>query len=101
MICVTPGTGIFLHSITEPKLSVSATMLSHQGRYAELAVEHENPLSPGSLVQFETPSTLYLGEIESKTKEEHLRILIDHSIDRERATAIRRLWNTDQADCSD
>jgi len=97
MTCVTPGTGIFLQSITEPKFSVPATMLSHQGRYAELAIEQENPLGPGSLIQFQTPSTLYLGEIESKTQETHFRILIDHSIDLERASAIRRLWNTDRS----
>jgi hypothetical protein len=70
--------------------------LSLEGRYAEVIVDAE--LSPGSLVQFQNSDTLYLGEIESGRTEagtHRLRVLIEHSVNLERAAAIRRLWNTD------
>jgi hypothetical protein len=98
MASVSSGTEISLASITDPHLTLQGTLLSLEERYAEVALQGETILSRGSLVQFQTPSTLYLGEIESGWTEEgshHIRVLIEHSVDLERAGAIRRLWNTD------
>jgi hypothetical protein len=95
MTAVTPGTEVSLNPIAAPQLSISATMMSHEGRYAELIVEQATSLAQGSLIQFETPTTLYLGEVEAKMEANQIRVLIDHSVDLARATAIRRLWNTD------
>jgi hypothetical protein len=94
MISVTPGTETTLASITDPALTIQATILSADGRYAELALHSGAPLSPGTLIQFQSLETLYLGEIESQPEPDRARILIEHSIDLERAAAIRRLWNT-------
>jgi len=94
MISVTPGTGICLSSLSEPEHAISATLVSQQGKIAEIDLEGANPLAPGALVQFHTPDALYLGEVESELQENRLRILIDHSIDLARARSIRRLWNT-------
>jgi hypothetical protein len=72
--------------------------LSIEGRYAEAALDGETLLAQGALVEFQTAKTLYLGQIESGWTEagaHRIRVLIEHSVDLERAAAIRRLWNTD------
>jgi hypothetical protein len=82
--------------MADPHQSLQGTLLSLEGRYAEVVLDAE--LSPGSLVQFQNSDTLYLGEIESGWTEagaHRLRVLIEHSVNLERAAAIRRLWNTD------
>ena len=95
MTCVTPGTELSVASLTASPLTIQATMLSHEGRFAELAISEDNPLRPGDLVRFQTPTTLYLGEIESEPETNRIRVLLEHSVDLTRATAIRRHWNTD------
>jgi hypothetical protein len=80
--------------MADPHRSLPGRLLSLQGRYAEVALDADAPLGPGTLVQFQSPDTLYLGEIES-TGDRSLRVLIEHSVNLERAAAIRRLWNTD------
>lgn len=87
-------TAISLALLADPHLSLPGRLLSLEGRYAEVALEGEAPLAPGALVQFQSAETLYLGEIESASAN-HLRVLIEHSVNLERAAAIRRLWNTD------
>jgi hypothetical protein len=87
-------TAISLASIADPHLALSGRLLSLEGRYAEVALDQEAALKPGSLVQFQSPETLYLGEVESATAN-RLRVLIEHSVNLDRAAAIRRLWNTD------
>jgi hypothetical protein len=82
--------------MADPKVSHQGRLLSHEGRYAEVVLDAE--LRPGSLVQFQSTETLYLGAIESGWTEagaHRLRVLIEHSVNLERAAAIRRLWNTD------
>lgn len=88
------GTEISLAPLAAPHVAIPGKLLSLGGRYAELTLESDTPLSPGSLVQFQTQQMLYLGEIESGSPEK-LRVLIEHSVDLERAGAIRRLWHTD------
>jgi hypothetical protein len=68
------------------------------GRYIELSLDGQAPPAIGSLVEFQDSGTLYLGEIQDgwvKSGAHHVRVLIEHSVDLERAGAIRRLWNTD------
>jgi hypothetical protein len=89
-------TAISLASMADPHQSLQGKLLSLEGRYAEVVLDAE--LKPGSLVQFQSSETLYLGEIESGWTEagaHRLRVLIEHSVNLERAAAIRRLWNTD------
>jgi len=80
--------------MADPHLSLQGRLLSLEGRYAEVALDSSTPLSQGSLVQFQSADTLYLGEIESAGVQ-RLRVLIEHSVNLDRAAAIRRLWNTD------
>lgn len=87
-------TAISLAPMADPHLSLQGKLLSLEGRYAEVALDQEARLAPGCLVQFQSAETLYLGQIESATAE-RLRVLIEHSVNLERAAAIRRLWNTD------
>ena len=93
MINVTPGTETSLASLTDPHMAVQATIVSAEGRRAELELHGETSLGEGSLVQFQTADTLYLGEIESRSESGQTRVLIEHSVDLERAAAIRRSWN--------
>ena len=68
------------------------------GRYVELSLDGQPPPEKGSLVEFQDSGTLYLGEIQDswvKSGVHHVRVLIEHSVDLEKAGAIRRLWNTD------
>jgi hypothetical protein len=98
MACVTPGTRISLLSIADPESAIQGRLLSLEGGYAEASLDGETLLSRGSLVEFQTSQTLYLGEVESGWTEggtSHIRVLIEHSVDLERAAAISRLWNTD------
>ena len=97
MTSVISGTEISLASMVDPHLTVRGKLLSIEGRYAEAALDGETLLSAGALVQFQTPETLYLGAIESGWTEggaNHVRVLIEHSVDLARAAAIRQLWNT-------
>jgi hypothetical protein len=97
MTSVVSETEISLASMADPHLTVRGKLLSIEGRYAEATLEGATLLSAGSLVQFQTPETLYLGAIESGWTESgtnHIRVLIEHSVDLERAAAIRHLWNT-------
>lgn len=87
-------TAISIAPLADPHLSLQGRLLSLEGRYADLALDQEATLSPGCLVQFQSADTLYLGEIESASAQ-RLRVLIEHSVNLERAAAIRRLWNTD------
>jgi len=76
-------------------------LLSIEGRYAEAAVDSDNLPARGSLVEFQTSETLYLGEIESGWSDagtNRIRVLIEHSLDLDKAAAIRRLWNADNAE---
>ncbi len=89
---------ISLTSMANPDLAIQGEILSIEGRYAELSVYGQTTLRQGSLLKFETPDTLYLGEIESSWQESdgcRFRILIEHSVDLARADAIRRQWNSD------
>jgi hypothetical protein len=98
MFCVISETGISLSSIADPKSTIQGRLLSLDGRYAEASFDTAAPLTRGTLVQFQTSDTLYLGEIETGWKEadaNRVRVLIEHSVDLERAAVIRRLWNTD------
>lgn len=97
MTTVTAGTEIFLASIADPHQNIPATIVSVVGRRAELALRGEISLGEGTLVQFQSPGTLYFGEIEAKGQEGRARILIEHSVDLERAAAIRQLWNAETA----
>jgi len=93
---VTPGTETSLASLTDPQLAVQATIVSAEGRRAELELHGETSLGEGSLVQFRTAQTLYMGEIESRGESGRARIMIEHSVDLERAAAIRRTWNVER-----
>jgi hypothetical protein len=98
MASVTSGTAISLVSIADPQLTIQGRVLSLEGGYAEASLNGKTLLSWGSLVEFQTSKTLYLGEVESGWTEagtNHIRVLIEHSVDLERAAAISRLWNTD------
>lgn len=98
MTFVISETEISLASLADPHVTLRGILVSLNGKYAEAAMKGAFPISRGSLVQFQTGGTLYLGEIESGWTEEgsnHIRILIEHSVDLERAGAIRRLWNTE------
>jgi hypothetical protein len=89
---------ISLTSFADPQLTIRGQLLSIEGRYAEAALDGETLLTQGALVEFQTAKTLYLGQIESGWTEagaHRIRVLIEHSVDLERAAAIRRLWNTD------
>ena len=80
--------------MADPQLSLPGRLLALEGRYAAIALDAEAPFGPGTLVQFQSADTLYLGEIESAS-DRRLRVLIEHSVNLERAASIRRLWNTD------
>jgi hypothetical protein len=98
MATVTPETEISLVSIADPQSAVVGRLLSLEEGYAEASLDGETLLSRGSLVEFQTSETLYLGEVESGWTESgtnHIRVLIEHSVDLEKAAAISRLWNTD------
>lgn len=98
MTSVTSETRISLVSIAEPQCAIPGRLLSLEGCYAEASLDGETPLGRGSLVEFQTPETLYLGEVESGWTESgnnHIRVLIEHSVDLGKAAAISRLWNTD------
>ena len=88
---------ISLASIADPHVTLRGMLLSLKGRYADAALDGECTLRVGTLVQFRTPETIYLGEIEAIWTEQgaqRIRVLIEHTLDLERAAAIRRLWNT-------
>lgn len=93
MTTVTIGTETLLASITDPHQNVPATIVAIDGRRADLTLQRESALGEGALVQFQCPGMLYFGEIESRGQAGRARVLIEHSIDLERAAAIRRLWN--------
>lgn len=98
MASVISETEISLASMADPHLILRGKLQSLEGKYAEAALDGETLLSRGSLVQFQTADTLYLGEIESGWTESgrhHIRVLIEHSVDLQRAAAIRQLWNAD------
>jgi hypothetical protein len=98
---VISGTGISLTSLSDPQVTMEGRLLSIEGRYAEAALDSENLLARGSLVEFQTSETLYLGEIESGWSDagtNRIRVLIEHSLDLDKAAAIRRLWNADNAE---
>ena len=78
----------------DPHRSFPGRLLSLEGRYAEVALDGEASLGPGTLVQFQSAETLYLGEVESGS-DRRLLVLVEHSVNLERAASIRRLWNTD------
>ena len=80
--------------MADPHRSLPGRLLSLEGRYAEATLDADASLGPGTLVQFQSADTLYLGEIESLS-DRRLRVLVEHSVNLERAAAIRRLWNTD------
>ena len=91
---------ISLASVAGPQLTVEGQLLSLEGRCAEARFEGEKPLTAGSLVEFQTPDTLYLGEVESAWTQDgahHIRVLIEHSVDLARAANIRHLWNSDSS----
>ncbi len=86
--------------MADPHRAMRGKLLSIEEKYAEAALDADNPLSPGSLVQFQASETLYLGEVESGWTENgshHIRVRIEHAVDLERAAAIRRVWKTDHA----
>ena len=87
-------TAISLAPMADPHLSLPGRLLSLEGRYAEVALDADASLDPGTLVQLRSAETLYLGEIESANATS-LRVVIEHSVNLDRAAAIRRLWNTD------
>ncbi|MGA3185491.1 MAG: hypothetical protein ABSF22_00140 [Bryobacteraceae bacterium] len=98
MTSVTSGSAISLVSIAEPQVAIQGRLLSLEGKYAEASLDGETQLSRGSLVEFQDSSTQYLGEVESGWTEagtNRIRVLIEHTVDMEKAAAIRRLWNTD------
>jgi hypothetical protein len=95
---VTAGTAISLAFIAHPESTVAGRLISLEGRYAEAVLDGEAPLKRGALVRFQTPETLYLGEIEAGWTEagsSRIRVLIEHAVDLEKAAAVRRLWNSD------
>lgn len=92
MCSVISGTGISLALMAEPHITIPARLRSIEGRHAAIALDGA-PLEQGSLVRFETSTTLYLGEIETVLPDE-IQVLIEHSVDLGQAAAIRRLWNT-------
>jgi hypothetical protein len=83
--------------ISDPYQSIQGQLLCIEGRFAELALDETSPLARGALVQFQTPETLYMGEIES-SNDGKIRVLIEHSVNLERASYIRRLWHTESSD---
>ncbi len=87
-------TAISLAFLADPHLSHPGRLLSLEGRYADVELDEESACGPSGLVQFQSAETLYLGEIESADAR-RLRVLIEHSVNLDRAAAIRRLWNTD------
>jgi hypothetical protein len=98
MFSVLSETGISLNCIADPQLTIEGRLLSLEGRHAEAALDGEIALPCGTLVRFQTSETLYLGAVESAAKEAGLirvRVLIEHSVDLEKAAAVRRLWNAD------
>jgi hypothetical protein len=98
MFSVISETAISLSAIADPQLNIEGRLLSLEGRYAEATLDGEVALPRGSLVQFQTSETLYLGSVESVSKEagtNRVRVLIEHSVDLEKAAAVRRLWNAD------
>lgn len=103
MFCVISDTAISLSPIADPQLIIEGRLLSLEGRYADAALDREIPLPYGTLVQFQTSETLYLGAVESASKEaatNRVRVLIEHSVDLAKAAAVRRLWNADGATSS-
>lgn len=100
MFSVISETAISLSSIADPQLTIEGRLLSVEGRHAEAALDGKTVLKRGTLVQFQTSETLYLGEVESTTKEagtNRVRVLIEHSVDLAKAAAVRRLWNADNS----
>ena len=98
MFSVISETAISLNSIADPRLKIEGRLLSLEGRHAEAALDGEITFSNGTLVQFQTSETLYLGAVESASKEagtHRVRVLIEHSVDLAKAAAVRRLWNAD------
>jgi hypothetical protein len=100
MTTVISETAISLTPLADPDVSIQGRLLSLEGRYAELALDGESVGEPvlgaGSLVEFQSSDSLYLGEIELARTDDgqrRLRVLIEHSVNLERAGAIRRLWN--------
>lgn len=97
MSSVTPGTAISVVSIAPTQLTIQGRLESLEGTYAEVSLSGETTFDRGSLVELKSPATLYLGEIESswtQTGANHIRVRIEHSVDLEKAAAIRALWNT-------
>ncbi len=98
MFSVTFETGISISSIADPQWRFEGRLLSLEGRHAEAALAGETSLQRGTLVQFQSSETLYLGEVESASKGDgtnRIRVLIEHAVDIASAAAIRRWWNTD------
>lgn len=98
MTSVISETAISLAPLADPHVLLPGKLLSMEGRYAEVLLQSEDHLSQSSLVQFQSVDTLYLGEVQAVWAEAgapRIRVLIEHSVDLNRAAAIRRLWNTD------
>jgi len=87
---------ISLAVIKRPETRSSGRLVAIEGRCAEVAVEGPHPIGRGTLVEFETKETLYLGEVESsevRDAEQRLRVNVEHSLDLEKAAWIQKLWN--------
>jgi hypothetical protein len=92
---VTSGTAISVASIADPEQIVAGRLISLKGRLAEATLDREVSWKLGCLIQFETTDTLFLGEI-TATAAGRVSVRIEHSVDLERAAAVRRLWNSDK-----
>jgi hypothetical protein len=96
MSSVTPEIAISVVSLGAESV-IQGRLESVDGRYAEVSLAGEATLALGSLVELESPAILYLGEIQSSWTQagtNYVRVLIEHSVDLEKAAAIRRLWDT-------
>jgi hypothetical protein len=90
------GDRISLAVIKRPETRSPGRLVAMDGRCAEVAVEGPHPIGRGTLVEFETKETLYLGEVESsevRDAEQRLRVDVEHSLDLEKAAWIQKLWN--------
>ena len=73
-------------------------LVSLRGLAAELQMDDPPSMSPGTLVEFQTGQTLWLGEVQPSTEstgENALCIRVEHSLDLEKLAWIQKRWNAE------
>jgi len=94
---------VVLRDLSQPEgTERTGNLVSASLDWAELEVADGGaPISRGTLVEFQTSQTIYLGHVESGEtleKNQRLRIRVDHWLALRDVSSIQKLWSQEQSD---